>query len=51
LDTFKHDPLIENNPNSLKIETKDALEVIERKLSGNITIVNSCALTVEEQVE
>lgn len=50
LETFKHDPLIENS-NNIRIEVKDALEVIERKLSGNINVGNGGALTIEEQVE
>ncbi len=47
LDTFKHDPLIENSSN-IRIEVSDALEVIEKKLSGNINISNGGALTIEE---
>ena len=50
LETFKHDPLIEN-ANNIRIEVKDALEVIEKKLSGNMNTGNGGALTVEEQVE
>jgi len=50
LETFKHDPLIENS-NNIRIEVKDALEVIERKLSGNMNMGNGGALTIEEQVE
>jgi phosphatidylinositol kinase/protein kinase (PI-3 family) len=47
LDSFKHDPLVENPPN-IKVEIKDALEVIEKKLMGNINIGSGVALTVEE---
>jgi len=50
LETFKHDPLIEN-ANNIRIDVKDAIEVIEHKLSGNINVSNGGALTIEEQVE
>lgn len=47
LETFKHDPLIEN-ANNIRIDVKDAIEVIEHKLSGNINVSNGGALTIEE---
>lgn len=50
LDSFKHDPLQEMQT-GIRVEINDALEVIEKKLTGNINIDSGAALTVEEQVE
>ena len=49
LESFKHDPVHETS--AIKIDIKTALEVIENKLQGNVSIGSGSALTVEEQVE
>ena len=48
LHSFIHDPLIEASQN-LKVEIKDALEIIKKKLHGQISIEmgGGGALTVE----
>ena len=46
LESFKHDPLVEQSNNRMKID--DMLEIVDRKLLGNINIGNGAALTVEE---
>lgn len=50
--SFIHDPLIEASQN-LKVEIKDALEVVKKKLHGQISIEmgDGGALTVEDQVD
>ena len=51
LGNFRNDPLVEGK-NNLSIKVEDALEVIERKLSGRVgTSGTGGSLTVEEQVE
>jgi phosphatidylinositol kinase/protein kinase (PI-3 family) len=46
-----HDPLIEASQN-IKIEIKDALQVVHKKLQGQISgDGNEMSLTIEEQVE
>ena len=47
---FKTDPLIESNHN-INVEIGDALDVIKKKLNGQIGIQGSGALTIEEQVD
>ena len=50
--SFIHDPLIEATQN-IKVEIVDALEVVKKKLAGQISIEmgDGGALTIEEQVE
>ena len=50
--SFIHDPLIEASQN-LKVEIKDALEVVKKKLHGQISIEmgDGGALIIEDQVE
>ena len=54
LGTFKHDPIFESI-DTVKVEIKNAIEVIEQKLSGRISLGQDgmCGIThtVEEQVE
>jgi len=51
LQSFNHDPLIENSQN-IKIEIKEALGVVNKKLQGHIYGTgNEIHTTVEEQVE
>ena len=47
--SFIHDPLIEAN-NNVKVEIKDGLETVTKKLNGQISTAGASA-TVEEQVE
>lgn len=49
--SFIHDPLIEAN-NNVKVEIKDGLATVSKKLTGQISNADSGAsATVEEQVE
>lgn len=50
LDSFIHDPLIESQQN-IKVEIKQALDVVKSKLHGQIKGDQSGSVTVEEQVE
>ena len=51
LNSFIHDPLIENNQN-IKIEINGALAVVQKKLQGHIYGTgNEMYLTIDEQVE
>ena len=52
MDSFVHDPLIEATQN-IKVEIKDALEVVRKKLHGQTSIEmgSGGAQTIEEQVE
>jgi phosphatidylinositol kinase/protein kinase (PI-3 family) len=49
LESFKHDPLIEGNSN-IKVSTDTALEVVNKKLTGNVNVESAAPLTVEQQV-
>ena len=49
LESFKHDPLIEAS-NNVSIKTEDALEVVDKKLTGNVNVESATPLTVEQQV-
>ena len=54
LGSFKHDPLVESQE-QMKVDIKDALEMIEQKLSGRISLSQDfmfgTTLTVEQQVK
>ena len=51
LNSFIHDPLIEASSN-IRIEIKDALAVVQKKLQGHIYGTgNEVNLMIEEQVE
>jgi phosphatidylinositol kinase/protein kinase (PI-3 family) len=50
LDSFIHDPLIEST-NNIKVEIKQALEVVKKKLHGHINGEMGGSVTIEEQVE
>lgn len=45
--SFKNDPLIEST-NNIKVEITDALEVVKKKLNGQIGIEGTGALSIEE---
>ena len=48
--SFIHDPLIEAN-NNVKVEIKDGLNTVSKKLTGQISATSGASATVEEQVE
>lgn len=49
--SFIHDPLIEAN-NNLRVEIKDGLATVSKKLNGQISNTDQGAsVTVEEQVD
>ena len=50
LDSFIHDPLIESQQN-IKVEIKQALDIVKAKLHGQIKGDQIVSVTVEEQVE
>ena len=50
LDSFIHDPLIESQQN-IKVEIKQALDVVKSKLHGQIKGDQSGSVTIEEQTE
>jgi len=47
---FKNDPLIESNHN-INVEIGEALDVIKKKLNGQIGIQGTGALSIEDQVD
>jgi phosphatidylinositol kinase/protein kinase (PI-3 family) len=50
LESFNHDPLVEDSKN-LKIEIKEALKIVEKKLQGHMFGTGTEKhLTIDEQV-
>ena len=47
LDSFIHDPLIESTQN-IKVEIKQALEIVKQKLHGQIKGDQSGSVTIDE---
>ena len=47
LESFNHDPLIETS-NNIKIPLEEALDLVDKKLTGNVNLRNAAALTIEE---
>lgn len=45
--SFKNDPLIEST-NNIKVEIGDALEIVKKKLNGQIGIEGVGALSIED---